>query len=160
MEVTGNDLAGVVDLFGGLTRSELGEALAEIAFKRGEESATDAYDRTIERAVRSYHLVSLPQETTTVAVDEAVLTAGPAAFPALPEGATDLPHILDIETREVDREATARAAEQQFREDASTAVETGDTDRIETLIDVSYELEAWGDIDLARSRQRLDAALS
>lgn len=159
MELTGNDIAGVVDLFGGLTHAELGTALAELAFKRGEDHDPTAFEADIESAVRSYHLVAIDPDETTGDSEGALLVVGPVAFPELPEGATDLPHILDAPDRDIDMETAARAAEQRFREDASTAVKTGDTDRIEALLDVSYELEAWGGVDLARSRDRLDATL-
>ncbi|WP_340100813.1 DUF7109 family protein [Salinibaculum salinum] len=160
MELTGNDVAGVVDLFGGLTPDELGTALAELAFKRGEDHDPDAFEEEIESAVRSYHLVEIGPDETTVASEDLLLVVGPVAFPELPEGATDLLHILDVTEREIDRETAARAAERRFRENASTAVEASDTERIEALLDVSYELEAWGGVDLERSRDRLDAALA
>lgn len=159
MDLTGNDVAGVVDLFGGLTRTELGEALAELAFKRGENHDPDAFETEIESAIRSYHLVAVDPDETAVAVDDSLLVVGPVAFPELPDGATDLLHILDITERDIDRETAARVSEKRFREDASVAVEAGDTERIRALLDVSYELEAWGGVDLARSRDHLDAAL-
>jgi hypothetical protein len=159
MDLTGHDVAGVVDLFGALTRAELGEALAELAFKRGEDHDPDAFAADIDAAVRSYHLVAVEPDGTDAAVDETLYVVGPVAFPELPEGATDLPHILDVESRNIERETVARAAERRFRDDASAAVEAGDTERIEALLDVSYELEAWGGVDLARSRDRLDATL-
>ncbi|WP_302080960.1 DUF7109 family protein [Salinibaculum rarum] len=159
MDLTGHDVAGVVDLFGALTRAELGEALAELAFKRGEDHDPDAFAADIDAAVRSYHLVAVEPDATDAAVDETLYVVGPVAFPELPEGATDLPHILDVESRNIERETVARAAERRFRDDASAAVEAGDTERIEALLDVSYELEAWGGVDLARSRDRLDATL-
>jgi hypothetical protein len=160
MELTGNDVAGVVDLFGGLTRDELGTALAELAFKRGEDHDPESFGEDIESGIRSYHLVEINPAETTGASEDSLLVVGPVAFPELPEGATDLHHILDVPERDIDRETAARAAEQRFREDASAAVEAGDTERIEALLDVSYELEAWGGIDLARSRDRLDSALA
>jgi hypothetical protein len=159
MDLTGNDVAGVVDLFGALTRAELGDALAELAFKRGEDHEPDAFEGTIAAAERSYHLVAVAPESTDTEVGEPLLVVGPAAFPELPEGAMDLPHILDVSSREIERETAARAAEQRFREDASAAVNGGETERIETLLDVSYELEAWGGVDLTGSRERLDSAL-
>jgi len=159
MDLTGNDAAGVVDLFGALTRAELGEALAELAFKRGEDHDPDAFEGEISAAERTYHLVAVDPDVADADASDQLLVVGPAAFPELPDGAPDLPHILDVDTRDVDREVAARAAEQRFREDASAAVDAGDTDRIETLLDVSYELEAWGGVDLSDSRDRLDATL-
>lgn len=159
MDLTADDLAGVVDLFGGLTRSELGEALAELAFKRGEDHDPDAFESDIDAAIQSYHLVAVPPDAGGVAVDEDLLVVGPVAFPELPDGATDLPHILDVADRSVDRAAATSAAGRRFRADADDAIDGGDPTRIEALLDVSYELAAWGDVDLAETRERLDAAL-
>jgi len=81
---------------------------------------------------------------------------GPAAFPELPEGATDLVHILDVDERTIDRDAASQQAVERFRADAAGAVDAGDEDRIRTLLDVSYELEAWGGVDLGDVRDRLE----
>jgi len=158
MDLSADDVAGVVDLFGGLTRAELGEALAELAFKRGEDHDPTAFEDDVDAAVESYHLVAVDPADAGVDADDDLLVVGPVAFPELPAGATDLPHILDIDQRSVDREAAARAAEERLRADASRAVADGDTARIEALLDASYELEAWGDVDLGTTRERLDDA--
>lgn len=158
MDATADELAGVVDLFGALTRTELGEALAELAFKRGEDYDTEAFDADIHEALRSYHLVAVPAEETGVNASEPLLVAGPVAFPELPDGATDLPHILDAEQRTVSRDAAAGAARNRFLSDAADATQGDDADRMETLLDVSYELEAWGSVVLAEVRDRLDDA--
>jgi predicted ArsR family transcriptional regulator len=81
------------------------------------------------------------------------------AFPTLPDGAEDLPHILDVPTRTVDRDALAEAAERQLRADAARAVDADDDERIERLLDVSYDLETWGSTDVSGVRSRLDDAL-
>lgn len=162
MDRSPDDIAGVVDLFGALTRAELRQALSELAFRRGEEREPEAFEDAVEGAVDSYHLVAVPADTHGEDVEgdgEAdLLVAGPVAFPTLPEGGEDLPHIMDVLDRRVDREAAAAAAEEQFRADAATAVGAGDTGRVGTLLDVSYELEAWGPVELGEVRQRLDAA--
>jgi hypothetical protein len=160
MDPTPDELAGVVDLFGALTPPELGEALAEIAFKRGDEYDPDVFEDGIDAALDSYHLVAVDPERADRATEDPLLVAGPVAFPDLPEGGTDLPHILDVPDRELDREAAARAAAERFREDAAGAVAAGDEARIRALVDVSYELEAWGPVELAQARERLDAALA
>jgi hypothetical protein len=156
MEVTGDELAGVVDLFGALTREELGEALAELAYKRREAYDTGGFADQIEAAIESYHLISVSSDNVSTDINSPVLVAGPGAFPVLPEGATDLVHILDIDQREVDRETAGRAVLDRFREDAAAAIETGDSSRIERLLDVSYELEAWAAVDLSAEREHLD----
>jgi len=151
MEPTADELAGVVDVFGALTRAELLDGLSELAFKRGEE-ITDAEGR-IDDAVASYHLVTVERD------GERLLAAGPAAFPELPEGATDLPHILDVPERSVDRERLAAAVEDRFREESTVAIRSDDAAFVERLLDVSYDLEAWGPIDVSGARDRLAEAV-
>ena len=158
MEVTGDELAGVVDLFGGLTREELGNGLAELAFKDGEEFEPDTFADDIDRAVESYHLIELEPGDLGAEIGSLVLVAGPAAFPELPENAGDLLYILDIDQREIDRETAGRRATERFRAEAARAVDADADTQADSLIDVSYELEAWADVDLSDVRDRLDAA--
>ncbi len=153
MELSGDELAGVVDLFGALTRAELGEALAELAYKQGEAYDPDGFATEIETAVDRYHLVELDAGLVT---DEPVLVAGPGAFPTLPAGAADLTHILDIDPRAVDRSTAGEAVLDRFRADAAAAVDAADPERVEHLVDVSYELEAWANVDLSAERDHLD----
>ncbi len=162
MEPTPDELAGVVDLFGALARTELRRGLAELAFKRGEEYDPDRFTDTVEEAVRSYHLVAVDPAEAGVAASGAdeVLVAGPVAFPELPEGATDLPHILDVPERTPDLEGAAVAAAERFRRDAVTAIDEGDRERVRALLDASYELEAWGGLDLSATRERMDDELA
>jgi hypothetical protein len=150
---TGDELAGVVDLFGVLTRAELERALDELAFKRGEAADADAVAGAVDAAVDDYYLVAVDSG------DDVLLAPGPAAFPELPTGAEDLPHILDVPDRDVDREALVETAERRLRADAADAVDAGDADRIERLLDVSYDLETWGATDVAALRRRLEDAL-
>lgn len=150
MEPTADELAGVVDLFGALTRAELVEGLSELAFKRGEEVADPA--GAIDDAVASYHLVTVPAD------EGELLAVGPAAFPDLPEGATDLPHIMDVPERSISRERLADVVEEQFREESVVALRTENDEFVERLLDVSYELEVWGPVDVADTRARLEAA--
>ena len=153
MDVTADELAGVVDLFGGLTRAELSRALAELAYRQGEEYDTDAYDRRIDDALQSYHLVRFDDDA--VETDGELLCSGPLAFPALPPDARDLPHILDVEARELDTGALGERVADRFRQDACDAIDTADDERIETLLDTSYELEAWASVDLTAVRDEL-----
>jgi hypothetical protein len=160
MDPTVDDLAGVIDLFGALTRAELGEALAELAYRHGGSYDPDGFGSAIDEALRSYHLVAVEAGGVDVAVDSGdLLVAGPVAFPQLPDGARDLPHIMDVPDRSVGREAAVAAATERFCRDAAVAVDAGDAERVRTLLDVSYELEAWGGRDLSRMRERLDDAL-
>ncbi|MEF8856348.1 MAG: hypothetical protein V5A16_02880 [Haloplanus sp.] len=148
---TGDELAGVVDLFGALTREELEAALGELAFKRGEAVDDDAIEEAVAAAIEGYYLVTVDRG------DETLLVPGPVAFPALPDGAEDLPHIMDVPDRDVDE--VVEAVERRLRADAARAVDAGDAERIERLLDVSYDLETWGATDVSDIRSRLDAAL-
>ena len=156
-----DDLAGVVDLFGWLTRAELSRALSELAFKQRTEVDEDAIDAAIDLAVAEYALVPAPVEALSGAGSEPIpdggtaLAVGPAAFPTLPEGAADLPHILDVPDREVDREALADAVLERLREEAVEAIGEGDDDRLETLADVTYDVEAWAPVDVDPVRTRI-----
>lgn len=162
MDPSPDDIAGVVDLFGALTRAELRRALSELAFRQAEEREPGSFENVVQDAVDAYHLVAVPADASGDGVEREgesdLLVAGPVAFPTLPDGGEDLPHIMDVPDRTVDREAAAAAAEEQFRADAAAAVGDGDTERVGTLLDVSYELEAWGPVDLGEVRRRLDAA--
>ncbi|PSQ33533.1 hypothetical protein BRD09_00670 [Halobacteriales archaeon SW_10_68_16] len=162
MDPAPDELAGVVDLFGALTPSELRRALAELAFKRGEDDDPDRFGPAVADARQSYHLVAVDADEAGVDVSEAddPLVVGPVAFPTLPEGARDLPHILDIPERDPDREAVTGAAATRFRADAAGAIDDGDTERIRTLLDTSYELETWGGMDLSVTRERMDDELT
>lgn len=150
MSLLSDELAGVVDLFGGLTRDELQRALEELAFKRGDEPDSDAVAAAVAGAVESYHLVAVERD------EEALLVAGPVAFPTLPAHAEDLPHIMAVDERSVDRETAAAAARDQLDTDAVTAAKTGDGERAAALVDVCYDLETWADVDTADLRDRLD----
>jgi hypothetical protein len=158
MDLTADELAGVADLFGGLTRAELGRGLAELAYKGGEDVKPAAFDDDIDAALASYHLVAVDPDAAAADVTDPLLVPGPVAFPELPPGATDLPHIMDVTERPVDSAAAAEAAQRRFQREAATAVNEDDAARIAALLDVSYELEAWGSIDLSTARARLDDA--
>ena len=156
LDVDGDALAGVVDLFGALTRSELERALEELAYKEGvDPPAPGVVDRAIER----YAIVTCGAEGGTVRGDgdDELLVPGPSAFPSLPPGAEDLPHIMDVPSRSVDRGAVGRAVEERFRADVARALASEDGALVERLLDVSYDLDAWG-LDLTDLRERLDDA--
>ncbi len=146
---TEDELAGIVDLFGALRRAELTEAASELAYRRG----ADPPDVDVDALLSAFVLVAVPAD------DGELLAVGPAAFPTLPEGAEDLPHILDVEPRSVDRERVGRVAEERLRGEAARAVAAEDADRIAELRDVTYDLEAWAPVELETLRGRLDDAL-
>ena len=150
-----DDLAGVVDLFGALTPSELESALEELAFKRGESVDPDAVTAAVDDAVSSYAVVRYREG------DRTLLAPGPAAFPTLPPNAEDLPHILDVPDREIDHEAAGAAVADRLRSDAATAVDTGDTAAIRRLLDVTYDVDVWSDaVAVDDIREQLDGALA
>ncbi|TQQ79750.1 hypothetical protein EGH24_09605 [Halonotius terrestris] len=165
MSATGDELAGVVDLFGALTREELSQALTELAFKQGSEVDDAAVTDAIESATSEYVLVEYDPEASDDASDasdedtEPLLTIGPAAFPTLPPNAEDLPHILDYETRSVDRDRLAEQVRDRLQAEAEDAIAADDDSRAAELLDVSYDMEAWADIETDEIRASLTAAL-
>ena len=167
-----DDLAGVVDLFDWLTRAELSRALSELAFKQRTEVDEDAIAAAIDAAIAEYALVPAPSaalseagspvesdDGTTTDTEAAGLTVGPAAFPSLPADAEDLPHILDIPDRDVDRALLADAVLDRLSEDAVAAITAGDAERLETLADVTYDIEAWAPVDAGDIRERIVSEL-
>ena len=174
MNGTADELAGVVDLFGGLTRTELARALAETAFRAdGQRVDEEAVDEALEAALASFALVRYdpPEEELETGsgedretndeldVDAPLFVAGPTAYPRTPDYADDLPHILDIERRYLDRESLARAARNRFETELETATREKSTERLEELLEVSYDLETWAPIDLTDERELLDSIL-
>jgi hypothetical protein len=154
MDLPPDELAGVVDLFGSLTSAELVDACGELAFKQGIDADPDAVAAAIDGAIDSYHLVAVDDHAADT--DETLLVVGPVAFPALPDGAADLPHIMDVPARDLARDAVVEAVKARFREDAVMAVKNSDEDRVETLLDVSYDIEAWENVEMDGLRDRLD----
>ncbi|QLG50459.1 DUF7109 family protein [Natrinema halophilum] len=164
MDATADELAGVVDLFGGLTHDELERALAEAAYRADGQSVDDtALEAAIEAALESFALVrydpARKSDATADADGEALYVAGPTAFPSVPESAEDVPHILDVERRRLDRTMLGEAARDRFVAAADEAVAAGDDARCRTLLDVSYDLESWAPVDLTDERTRLEDAL-
>jgi hypothetical protein len=160
-EATHDELAGVVDLFGALTRAELQQALVELAYRQGSDVREETVSAAVAEAVQEYYLVALPAEAVDGEVDaddgdvDEVLVVGPVAFPMLPAEGEDLPHILDVPERSVDRAAAAEHVAERLRRDAATAVDDGDDERIATLADATYDVETWGPVDLSETRERL-----
>ena len=162
MSATGDELAGVVDLFGALTRTELSAALTELAFKQNQTVDDDAVADAIDNAIAAYVLVAYEPESDEIATgsdedDEpgSLLTVGPTAFPTLPPNAEDLPHILDYERRTVDRDRLAEQVRERLAGETETVVAAGDGDRAAELLDVSYDIEAWADIEMDEIRASL-----
>lgn len=152
-EPTPDELAGIVDLFGGLTREELGRAVAELAFKRGEEADPEAYDPYIRRGVQMYALLAVDHDAGRL------LVPGPVAFPALPDGAADLPHILEIPSRSIPPALRADRVRARLAAEAERAVDRNDEDRAATLLEVTYDAESWASVEVDAIRDRLRTVL-
>ncbi|WP_066416269.1 DUF7109 family protein [Halorubrum aethiopicum] len=159
-----DDLAGVVDLFEWLTREELSRAVSELAFKRRAEADAAAIDAAIDVAVAEYALVPAPREALStegdgIGEEAEPLAVGPAAFPSLPANAEDLPHILDVPERAVDRETLSAAVIDRLSSDAVAAITEENAERLEVLADVTYDVEAWAPVDAGPIRERIVAEL-
>ncbi|MFT4889704.1 MAG: hypothetical protein ACI9YT_000615 [Halobacteriales archaeon] len=152
MDLDHDDIAGVLDLFGGLTREELDRALEEFAFRAGDQDSPDEYP--LDDALEEFAVVEFERPDGGT-----LLVPGPTAFPTVPEHAEDLPRILDVDRRSIDRVALGEAAVERFRAEAAAAVDEGNEDRVSELLDLTYDLEAWAPVDVATLRDRLDAAL-
>lgn len=169
MSETHDELAGVVDLFGALTRDELTAALTELAFKRGEGTDEDAVETAVEAAIDAYALVAVDSDALGSfnndafdqgdSIAEEFLVPGPTAFPSLPSAAEDLPHIMDVPRRTIDREAVGETVRDRLSREATAAVEASDRERAEQLLDISYDLEAWAPIAAEDVRAELDELL-
>lgn len=146
MNLDADELAGIVDLFGLLGRDDVVDAMREIAFRRGDTFDEETAAATIDEAVADFVLVQFELD------DEPVLVSGPTAFPMLPEGAEDLPHILDAERRDVDRSVLAAPIRNRL---TRAAMSVSDPIRAQELIDVTYDAEAWTEVDLEDVRKRL-----
>lgn len=168
MPPSGDELAGIVDMFGALTRDQLHRAVREAAFRAGEDVEESAVDAAITSAVAEYRLVGYDPDgeggdrdpDPATAGEGEYLVVGPTAFPSPPEGATDLPHIMDVDREAPDREAAGEAVARRFRAETARAVERGDESRIERLLDVSYDIETWAPVEMTPLRERLDDALA
>jgi hypothetical protein len=154
-----DDLAGVVDLFGALTNAELKQALGELAYKSDVEPPGP---EIVELALQRYVLVAYDlsnSDSPASTNSDRFLVPGPSAFPSLLKGATDLPHIMDVPTRSPNRKLVEKAVEARFRGDVAQAVADENAQLVRRLLDVSYDLDAWG-IAMAELRERLDNVLS
>lgn len=158
MTFDGDELAGMVDPFGALARAELRRAATEVAFRRGETVDEAAVAAAIDDAVDAYRLVDAPADAVDTRL-EAPLVVGPTAFPASPDGAEDLPHLLDADRRSVDRAAVGHAVVERLRGEAARAVDRGDEASVRRLLDVTYDVESWAPVDVSDVRERFDSAL-
>lgn len=160
-----DELAGVLDLFGALNEPEFVRAINEVAFRAGRDVDDDALAGRVDAAARSFHVVRVDAEAVpevVPALDDAhaAYVPGPRAWPEEPPHGEDLPHILDVDPRHVDRRALAGRVRQQLRAGIERAAGTGDAARLHDLLDVTYDVETWASIDLADTRGLADGALA
>jgi len=143
-----DEVAGVVDLFGELSPAELARAREELGYRLSEEIP----ETDVRAAVGAYTLVPYDRDGTRR------IAVGPTAFPVVPDGGEDLPHILDIESRAPAKDALVAAALDRLHEESLLALRVGNPVECERLVDVSYDIEAWADVSLTPLRDRLDGA--
>ncbi|WP_224447514.1 DUF7109 family protein [Haloprofundus salilacus] len=166
MSRTYDELAGVVDLFGALTHAELAAALDELAYKQGSETDVEALSEAVDAAIEEYYLVEYVATADDRSVEtsdpgrrageeETFVTVGPAAFPSIPTNAEDLPHILDVPRREVDRTALGEQVRERLAAEVEAAAEDDDEERLERLYDVTYDLDAWASVETDAIREQL-----
>ncbi|WP_254862518.1 DUF7109 family protein [Halovivax gelatinilyticus] len=154
MEPTPDELAGIVDLFGAVTDGELRRSCEELAARTGGDTGTD--DRVgdaIDDALTGFELVEYAVDGQTGYV------VGPTAFPEPPTHAEDLPHILDVPRRSIDRDVAGTNARERFEAGVDAAIDGNDGDRARTLIDVSYDIEAWAPVELEVYRDDLETVI-
>lgn len=152
MDPSADELAGVADLFGALSHEEFERAFENLAARQGEPFDADELAAAIRAATDDFFLVELDRD------DGPIYAPGPAALPRLPDHGDDLPHMMALEGRSIDRAVVGRAVEERLRTDAAAAVSDGDRDRMLKLLDVAYEVDAWG-VDTTDLRDRLSAAI-
>lgn len=160
-----DELAGVLELFGALTEPEFRRAVNEAAFRTGRDVDDDALAARVDDATESFHVVrvdpdAVPRVVPSLDGDDAAYVPGPRAWPAEPEGGEDLPHILDVDPRTVNRDALAVRVRQQLRAGVEQAAAAGDPDALQELLDVTYDVETWADVDLDDTRGLADGALA
>jgi hypothetical protein len=160
-----DELAGVLDIFGALSEPEFRRAVSEAAFRTGRDVDEDALAARVDDATATFHVVrvapdAVPRVVPALDDGAAAYVPGPRAWPEEPDGAEDLPHILDVEPRTVARDALATRVRQQLRTSIEQAAAAGDADRLHDLLDVTYDVEAWADIDLGDTRGLVDGALA
>lgn len=140
-ELSAAEIAGIADLFEGLTRDELKTAIQELSYRQDTEY-TDI-EGHIDSAIAKLVLVPVEMDDGTC-----FLAPGPAAFPQIPEGGEDIPHILDIEPRDIPREKIGTAAEEHIRQQAAHAIATEDSERAAEILDRSYDITAFAPVDI------------
>ena len=148
MELSGDELAGIADQFDALPPAAMRRAIRETAFRAGEEVADERIESWIDDALAEFTLLEIELD------GEPYVVPGPRSFPTVPDAASDLVHVLDVEPRAVPGEALETGVRKSL---ANAAEEIEDPVRAQDLLDVTYDAEAWVGTDLSDVRTRLEA---
>ncbi|HIJ12474.1 MAG TPA: hypothetical protein HA275_01930 [Halobacteriales archaeon] len=148
MDPTLDELVGAVDLFGGLSREELIGGFQDIGARMGDGVDIKGLNFRIDEAIEKYYLVEL--------VDQGLLVAGPSALPELPEGGEDLPHLILVGEREINREEVEKSVVERIGKEVEIAIFEKDRNQIESLLNVCYDLEIWAGVDVDGIRKKLE----
>ena len=114
MDPTLDELVGAVDLFGGLSREELIGGFEDIGARIGGDLDINALNLRIDEAIEKYYLVEV--------VEQGLLVAGPSALPELPEGGEDLPHLILVGEREINREELEKGVAERLGKEVEIAI--------------------------------------
>tara|TARA_A100001037_G_scaffold305549_1_gene346142 strand:- start:1937 stop:2416 length:480 start_codon:yes stop_codon:yes gene_type:complete len=148
MDPTLDELVGAVDLFGGLSREELVGGFQDIGARMGDDVDIKVLNLRIDEAIEKYYLVEV--------ADRGLLVAGPSALPELPEGGEDLPHLILVGEREINREELEKGVAERLGKEVEIAIFEKDRNQIESLLDVCYDLEMWAEVDVDGIRKKLE----
>ena len=148
MDPTLDELVGAVDLFGGLSREELVGGFQDIGARMGDDVDIKVLNLRIDEAIEKYYLVEV--------ADRGLLVAGPSALPELPEGGEDLPHLILVGEREINREELEKGVAERLGKEVEIAIFEKDRNQIESLLDVCYDLEMWAGVGVDGIRKKLE----
>ena len=84
---------------------------------------------------------------------------GPAALPDLPDGGEDLPHLIRVDKREIDKMRIGRDVKDKISREIEKEIHKMDKGEVEQLLDVCYDLEMWNEIDVEDVRCELEEVL-
>jgi hypothetical protein len=148
MKLTLDELAGAVDLFGGLTRDELIQGCEDICARSGEVIDFELMDEKIENAIEKYYLIELKER--------GLLVIGPVALPKLPEGGEDLPHLIQVENRSIDKKEIEKVVFERIEEEIKNNSLEEDLESLEILLDICYDIEIWSSGGMEETRKVLE----
>lgn len=148
MKLTLDELAGAVDLFGGLTREELIQGCEDICARSGEVIDFEFINDKIENAIKKYYLVELKER--------GLLVIGPVALPKLPEGGEDLPHLIQVENRLINKKEIEKIVFERMEEEIKVNSFEEDLESLERLLDICYDIEIWSSGGIEEARKALE----